>query len=182
MIKRPALAICLLSIVCCSQAQFDTSFIKANIRRCADSLTHAFKTRNWELFTLYSYPGMVGTFGGKKEFRSYIEEAFNQVPDSAWKKYEQGKILQIVKSGRDFQAIVELHSIIEWQGMKVTSTDLLIGESWDGGMFWTFFDSQGDANAASVINPGLSKQLIIPKKMETKEPISDPIKPKAANK
>ncbi len=177
--KQLSLAIGLLFIVCCSQAQFDTSFVKANIRRCADSLTHAFKTRNWELFTQYSYPAMVGTLGGKKEFSSYIEEVFNQVPDSAWKKYEQGKILQLVKTGRDFQAILELHSIIEWQGMKVTSTDLLIGESWDGGMFWTFFDSQGDANNARLINPSLSKELIIPKKMEIKEPISNPATPKS---
>jgi hypothetical protein len=177
--KRLSLAISLLFIAGCSQAQFDTSFIKANIRRCADSLASGFKTRNWELFTRYSYPAMVGTMGGQKEFSTYIEEAFSKLPDSAWKKYEPGKISQVIKTGNDFQAVVELNTILEWQGIKVTATDQLIGESWDGGMFWTFFDSQGDVNAARLINPGLSKQLIIPPKTELKEMLTEPAKVKS---
>jgi hypothetical protein len=167
----------LLGFVCfvvahSATAQFDSSFIKKNIRHCADSLTLAFKTRNWEVFTRYSYPAMVASVGGKQEFMDYIARTFSQAPDSAWKKYEAGKILQVIKKDRDLQALIELNTVIEWQGNRITTTSHLVGESWDGGMFWTFFDSQGDRVAAKQINPNLSDQLIIPKREEKKEPVT----------
>ena len=176
MIKRLTLVISLLFLVCCSQAQFDTSFIKKNIRHCADSLTYGFKTKNWEVFTRYSYPALVGSLGGVKEFSTNIAQMFSQVPDSAWKKYEPGKILQVIKTGGDYQAIIELKTIIEWQGSRITTTSHLIGESWDGGMFWTFFDSQGDRIAAKLIKPDLNEQLVVPQREETKEPLTMPVK------
>lgn len=178
MVKRLLAAISLLFIFNCSQAQFDTSFIKTNIRRCADSLTYSFKNRNWDIFTRYSYPALVGTLGGKKEFISYINEMFSQIPDSAWKKYEAGTILQILKTGGDYQTIIELKTIIEWQNTRITTTSHLIGESWDGGMFWTFFDSQGDRVAAKLIKPDLNDQLIIPMREEIKEPLVNSAKTK----
>lgn len=178
MIKRLPLLTGLLFMALFSQAQFDTSYIKTNLRRCADSLTHGFKTKNWELFTRYSYPAMVGSLGGKKEFAEYMASSFSNVPDSAWKKYESGKILQVLKTGKDLLAVVELNSVLEWRGMKVTSTDLLIGESWDGGLFWTFFDSQGDIKSARRVKPDLTELLIIPSRKETIVPITGPAKPK----
>ncbi len=118
----------------------------------------------------------MGSLGGVKEFTNYISQTFSQIPDTAWKKYEPGKILQVIKTGGDYQTIIELKTIIEWQGSRITTTSHLIGESWDGGMFWTFFDSQGDAKAARLIKPDLNEQLIVPKREETKEPLSKPVK------
>lgn len=174
MIKRLSLAISLLFVICCSQAQFDTSFIKRNIKYCADSLTYGFKSRDWRVFTRYSYPALVASLGGTGEFSTYISNIFSQIPDTAWKKYETGKILQVIKTGGDYQAVIELKTIIEWQGNRITSTSHLIGESWDGGMFWTFFDSQGDVKAARLIKPDLNEQLIVPEREERKEPLSKP--------
>ena len=163
-----------------AEAKFDTSFVKTSIRRCSDSLAHGFKTRNWELFARYSNPAMIGTMGGKTEFINYLSQTFAVVPDSAWKVYEPGKVLQIVKTGSDFQSIIELRSVIEWQGRRITSTSHLIGQSWDGGSFWTFFDSQNDAKAAKQIKPDISSELIIPGKMEKVEPILPPFPLKPA--
>ena len=179
MFKRLLLVTGLFFIFTCSQAQFDTSFIKTNIRHCADSLTYGFRKQNWEVFTRYSYPAMVGSMGGTKEFSTYIAQMFSQVPDTAWKKYESGKILQVIKTGGDYHAIIELNSIIEWQGIRITTTSHLVGESWDGGMFWTFFDTQGDRVAAKLIKPDLNDQLIIPLMRETKEPLTPPARQKA---
>jgi hypothetical protein len=172
MIKRIFLSISFGFFFCCSRAQFDTIFIKSGIRRCADSLTYGFKTKDWELFTRYSYPALIGSLGGKKEFINYISQTFMQIPDSAWKKYEPGKILQVIKTAGDFQTVIELKTVIEWEGKRITSTSHLVGESWDGGMFWTFFDSQNDVAMAKLIKPDLSEQLIIPKKDEKAEPLS----------
>ena len=85
----------------------------------------------------------------------------------------------MIKTGGDYQAVIELKSIIEWQGIRITSTSHLIGESWDGGLFWTFFDNEGDRASALLIKPDLNEQLIIPQLKEIKEPLSSPVKTKA---
>jgi hypothetical protein len=194
MLKKIFLVFLFSGFILKVEAQFDTAFARINIRRCADSLTIGFKTRNWQLFTRYTYPALIGTLGGKEAFTDYISNAFQQIPISAWKKYEVGKILQIVKKGKDLQTVIELKSLIEWEGRRITTTSYLIGESWNAGNFWTFFDSQSDVKAARQINPELSEAIIIPKKNEVDEMITTPkvirrpqpqepikIKPKAKN-
>jgi hypothetical protein len=171
MIKRFYLLAVIICLSFFSYGQFDTSFAKVSIRRCADSLVYGFKSKDWELFARYTQPALIGTMGGKKEFITYISEAFKQIPDSAWKLYEPGKVLQVVKAANDLQSVIELKSIIEWQGTRIASTTYLVGASWDGGLFWTFFDTQGELKNAKAIKPDLSNQLIIPKKQEKAEHI-----------
>ncbi len=154
-----------------SRGQFDTAFIRDNIRRCADSLALGFRSRDWDLFTRYSYPALIGSLGGKQEFIRYVSQTFATIPSAAWKKYEPGKILQVIKTEGDFQTVIELNSVIEYEGKRVTSTGYLIGESWDGGMFFSFFDSQNDRRLAKTIKPDLSDILIIPPKKEKVEPL-----------
>ncbi|HMU44860.1 MAG TPA: hypothetical protein PKC72_00770 [Chitinophagaceae bacterium] len=176
---KTTLLFVLFSFICqVSQAQFDTSFAKSNILKCADSLAYGFKHKDWELFTRYTYPAMIGTIGGKQAFISFISDKFALMPDSAIKKYEPGRVLQVVKSGKDLQALLEINSVIEWQGIRVISTSHIIGESWSNGLYWTFFDSQNDIKLAKTINPGLSDQLVIPPKNEKMEPIVSPGKNK----
>ena len=171
MIKRLPILIFLLLLVGTSRAQFDTSFAKANIRSCTDSLVKAFKTKDWVLFARYSYPALIGSMGGTDAFISYVSTTLGQIPESAWKKYETGRILQVIKTAGDLQAIVEINSVVEWQGKRISSTHHLIAESWDGGLFWTFFDSQNDPIASTFIKPDLSADLVIPKKVEKVESI-----------
>ena len=179
MIKRFAITLSFAFILFHSPAQFDTAFVKANIRLCADSLVSGFKKKNWELFTRYNYPALIGSLGGKNEFIKYMDMMFSTIPDSAWKQYEPGRILQVIKTGGDLQTIIELNSVLEWQGQRTTTVSHLIGESWDGGMFWTFFDCGDNRASALLIKPDLSEKLIIPQKIEKTEPVSS--RPKSKN-
>jgi hypothetical protein len=163
-----------------ANAQFDSSFVKSQITKCADSLAFGFRTRNWDLFARYSNPAMIGTMGGKDEFKQIIAAMFGDIPDSSWKQYKPGRILQVLKSGTDFQCMIEMHSIIEVDGKRITSLSHLVGQSWDGGIFWTFFDSRNDVLAARQIKPDLSVAIVIPAKVPDKvEPITrpSPLKP-----
>ncbi len=169
MVKRFIIPVVLLVVCFSSNAQFDTVFAKTNLRHCADSITKAFKEKNWEQYTRYSYPALIGSMGGRTEFIKYIDGMFQSIPGSAWKKYQPGKILQIIKTPGDLQAVIELTSILEWQGQRITTTTHLVGESWDGGLFWTFFDSEGDKITATLIKRDLSEELIIPAKKESVE-------------
>jgi hypothetical protein len=109
--------------------------------------------------------------GGKQEFTNYVSGMFSQLPDSAWKKYEPGKILQVIKTDGDFQAVIELNSLLEWEGTRYTTSSPLVAESWDGGMFWTFFDSQGDMTATKTVKPNLDPAINIPSRSEKREPL-----------
>jgi len=173
MIKRFPFLLFLLLVAGSSRAQFDTTFAKANILNCADSLVKAFKTKDWVLYTRYSYPALVGAMGGTDAFISYVSANLSRIPDSAWKKYETGRVLQVIKTPGDLQAIIEINSVVEWLNMRISTTHHLVAESWDGGLFWTFFDSQNDPVASTLIKPDLSDQLIIPKKVETMEPVKE---------
>ncbi len=166
-----------------ANAQFDSSFVKSQITKCADSLAFGFRTRNWDVFARYSNPAMIGIMGGKEEFTRIIAAMFGDIPDSSWKLYKPGHILQVIRSGADFQCVIEMNSILEVDEKRVTSKSHLVGQSWDGGIFWTFFDSQNNVLAARQIKPDLSEAIVIPAKVPDKvEPITrpSPLKPERA--
>ena len=171
MLKRFFISAIIVFSLQSSHAQFDTVFAKTNIRLCADSMTTGFKTKNWDLYTRYVYPAMIGSMGGKAAMITFLDSSFAWVSKTAWKEYRPGKILQVIKTAGDLQAVIELKSILEWQGQRITTITHMIGESWDGGLFWTFFDSEGDVTIAKMIKQDLSDQLIIPRKIEKAETI-----------
>lgn len=169
------------------EAQFDTGFARKNITRCADSLVRGFRTKNWELFSLYSNPAIIGTMGGKAAFIQFVSQTFSTIPASAWKSYKPGNVLQVVKTPYDLQSVIELISVVEWEGKRVSSTAALVGQSWDGGLNWTFFDSQNDSNAVKMIKPDISPEIKIPAKNEKVERLDAggkpvPAKPPAGKK
>lgn len=178
MIKRFSCLFFFLLLFSVSYSQFDTAFAKTNILKCADSLTYSFKNKNWEVFTRYSNPALIGSLGGIKEFINYMAIMFAPIPDSAWKLYQPGKILQVIKTEGDLQTVIELKSVLQWEGRRISTVSHLIGQSWDGGLFWTFFDSEGDRTAALLIKPDLDDKLVIPRKKEIIEPVASPVKSK----
>ena len=174
------LLILVLLVTLEANAQFDSSFVKSQITKCADSLAYGFRTRNWEVFARYSNPAMIGTMGGKEEFIRFIVATFADIPLNAWKKYQPGPVLQVLQSGPDLQCVIELNSIIEVEGKRITAKSHLIGQSWDGGIFWTFFDSQNNLQASRQIKPDLNEAIVIPAKVPDKvDPITrpSPLKP-----
>lgn len=181
--NRPSCRLLLILVLLVTtdlNAQFDSSFVKGQIVKCADSLAYGFRTRNWEMFARYSNPGMIGTMGGKEEFIRIIASMFGDIPDSAWKLYKPGQVLQVIRVGTDFQCVIEMNSIIEVDAKRVTAISHLIGQSWDGGIFWTFFDSRNNVLAARQIKPDLSEEIIIPAKVPDKVvPVTrpSPLKP-----
>lgn len=155
------------------QAQFDTASAKQQLRQCADSFAIAFLKKDWNQYLQYSNPAMVALMGGQAAFKSTVAGNFAKIPDNSWKQYEIGKILQIVKTDRELQAVVELQSVLELNGLFIHTTSSLIGQSWDGGRFWTFFGNEGDRMMALAIKPDLSNEIILPLKKEYSEPVKN---------
>ena len=149
--------------------QSDTAYLKKRISVSADSLAKGFVEKDWELFTRYTYPALIGSLGGKDAFISMVLSRLSGIPDTAWKRYEPGEVLQLVKTDRDWQALVEFHSVLEWAGMRISTTHFLIAESWNGGQDWTFFDSQNSRDTSLLIKPDPSPLIEIPAAREKTE-------------
>ena len=139
---------------------------EANIYRSADSMMAAFKRRDWITFAKYNHPAMMKMMGGPQSFASFIAEQMKQIPDTAIKKLETGKILQVVKTNKDQQCVIEQNMEMHLEGAKILSTAYLIGESLDGGKNWTFFDASTKAMAPKDIKPDISPELKIPEKKQ----------------
>jgi len=139
---------------------------EANIYRSADSMMAAFKRKDWSTFAQYNHPAMMKMMGGPEAFASFIGEQMKQIPDTAIKKLETGKILQVVKTNNDQQCVVEQKMEMHLEGTTISNTTYLIGESLDGGKNWTFFDASTKAMAPKDIKPDISPQLKIPEKKQ----------------
>jgi hypothetical protein len=139
---------------------------EANIYRCSDSMLAAFKRKDWPAFAQFNHPAMMKMMGGQQAFASFIGEQMKQIPDTAIKKLETGKILQVVKTNKDQQCVVEQKMEMHLEGTTISSTTYLIGESLDGGKNWTFFDASTKAMAPKDIKPDISPELKIPEKKQ----------------
>jgi hypothetical protein len=141
-----------------------------NIYNAADSMMTAFKNRDWPTFVRFNHPAMTNLMGGTENFISFIQVQMKQIPDTAVKYIGTGNILQVVKTDKDQQCVVEQNMKMVLDSIQITSTSYLVGESVDDGKTWKFFDaSNSGLITAKDIKPNLSTELKIPaKKQETK--------------
>ena len=134
-----------------------------NIYRSGDSMLAAFARKDWVTFVKYNHPAMTKIMGGPQAFASFISQQMNQIPDTAIKKIELGKILQILKTPQDQQCVVEQNMQIVMEGVDLSRTTYLVGESLDNGKSWTFLDASAKSGVtAKQLKPDISDELKIP--------------------
>jgi hypothetical protein len=153
-------------------AQIDSTYLSSRLLKSADSLSWHFIQKDWNGFMRYTNPAIIGTVGGKEAFIEQVKARLGNIPSTAWKRYEPGRVLQLIKTDHDYQAILELHSVLEWQGMRIITCHALVAESWNG-HHWTFFDAQNSPDIASRIKPDLDPRLIIPPVNQKMEPLQE---------
>jgi hypothetical protein len=145
--------------------------IEVNIYRSGDSMMQAFKNKDWPTFAQYNHPSMIKMMGGRDAFIDLLSKQMAEIPDTSIKSIAVGKILQVVKAPEDHQCVIEQNMLMEMEGMRITSTTYLVGESADG-KSWTFFDaSNGGIIKPTDIKPNLSLELRIPEKKQDIKPI-----------
>ncbi|GEO12077.1 hypothetical protein SAE01_45730 [Segetibacter aerophilus] len=137
--------------------------IEENIYRCGDSMLAAFKRKDWMTFVKYNHPNMTSRMGGAEAFASFINLQMKQIPDSTIQSITIGRILQVVKTSKDQQCVVEQNMRMEQQGTTLDKTTYLVGESLDNGEMWTFFDASTKTGLLPKdIKPDISSELKIP--------------------
>ncbi len=144
---------------------------EVNIYRAADSMMATFKRQDWHAYSKYNHPAMTQMMGGENNFVSFIQEQMKHIPDTAIKRIGVGNILQVVKTDKDQQCVVEQNMHLQLDSIDIKTTSYLVGESLDAGKTWTFFDASSSGLVTpKTIKPDLSADLKIPEqKKEVKQ-------------
>ena len=127
-----------------------------------DSLLSSFRHNDLDQYTNLSYPGVISYYGGKKNFREYIQRARalnnSGITDNI-------TIVQMVRDISEWQCVVQKTSETIIDGKKAQIISYMVGQSKDDGHSWKFFDVDMNSNKNLVyIMPDMSEKLAIPQR------------------
>ncbi len=144
------------------QAQQNTSAVSARAILFADSLLKSFHHNNFDQYTDLSYPGVISYYGGKKNFREYIQRS-RIISEGI--SSENLKLVQILNNTSEWQCVVEKTSETLIDGKKAQVISYLVGQSVDEGQNWTFFDvAINPVDNVVYIMPDIFERLSIPQR------------------
>ena len=152
-----------LTLSLSSQAQTDSSTIKKQILLTLDSVNQAFFKNDWPSFANYMHPSVIKMIGTKEEFIAYMGDFIKTLPMVKMEKMEPGNILQLIKTGQQWQCLVEGRSQMHVDDMLVSSVSSSIGFSEDNGATWKFIRvNNGAEETIQKEFPDISEKLHIP--------------------
>lgn len=160
-----ALGICLFT--CTAMAQLDSAGLVPGIRSAADSMTTAFRNKDFTTFAHFNNSRLLDLLGGEANFASFMEKQMEQLKDVNFREMKPGKIIRVLAYEGTYQCIIEQQSELEMAGQVVSSISHLVGLSVDNGKSWRFADgNNGTKEDFKSILPELSPALMIPKKKQ----------------
>jgi hypothetical protein len=150
-----------------AMAQLDSANLVPGIRSAADSMTTAFKNKDFSTFAHYNNSRLLELLGGEASFVEFMEKQMSMLKDVQFKEMKAGRIIRILYHENTYQCIVEQYSELEMEGVVISAISHLVGLSVDNGKSWRFADgNSGTKEDFNSIMPELSPALIIPKKKQ----------------
>jgi hypothetical protein len=161
-----------------SLAQMDSASLVPGIRAAADSMTTAFRNKDFITFAHFNNSRLVELLGGEAEFASFIEKQMESLKEVRFTEMKAGKIIRLVQYQGTYQCIIEQQSEIQMGEMVVSAITHLVGLSLDDGKSWRFADANtGTKEEFLSILPELNPAIRIPlKKQETGKTLVDLLK------
>jgi hypothetical protein len=155
-----------------SSAQTDTTSVKKDIAACADTMVKCFATGDYATLERFSNETAVKIIGGKEKFIEVVKQTMEGMEGLKIEDVSVGRILQVVKTPKGFQCLVEQKMTLLINDTRIKSISPLHGYADSIGKQWRFSDV-GDKSPAVLKQfiPDLDKRLIIPKKVTTTEKI-----------
>lgn len=150
-----------------AMAQLDSASLVHGIRSAADSMTTAFKNKDFITFAHYNNSRLLELLGGESSFVEFMEKQMSMLKDVNFKEMKAGRIIRVLNYENTYQCIIEQHSELEMEGVVISAISHLVGLSVDNGKSWRFADgNNGTKEDFNSIMPELSPALIIPKKKQ----------------
>jgi hypothetical protein len=165
--KKSLILIGFCLLVNISRAQTDSASLIAGIRAAADSMTTAFRNKDFITFAHFNNTRLLDLLGGESEFAEFMEKQIELLKDVQFTEMKPGSIIRVVAYKNTHQCIIEQQSELKMEGISVSAVSHLVGLSLDGGKSWRFADANnGTKEEFASILPELSSDLIIPKKKQ----------------
>ena len=160
-----AITISLYSFTAWSQT--DSASLAPVIKASADSMTTAFKNKDFTTFARFNNTRLLDLIGGEEAFVSFIEKQMELLKEVSFNEMKPGRVIRIINYNSTYQCIIEQLSEIKMEGIVVSSVSHLVGLSTDNGKSWRFADgNNGTKEEFNSILPELSPDLLIPKKKQ----------------
>jgi hypothetical protein len=148
-------------------AQLDSAALVPRIFSAADSMTTAFRNKDFNTFAHFNNKRLIDVVGGEAEFASFIEKQMEQLKDVNFTVMKPGRIIRVLAYEDSYQCIIEQQSELQMEGVVFSSVSHLVGLSFNKGQSWRFADGNtGNMEDIKSVLPELSPLLLIPKKKQ----------------
>ncbi len=165
--RKSIFSICFILLASLAKTQTDSLSLIPGIRAAADSMTTAFRNKDFTTFAHYNNTRLLDLVGGESGFVEFMEKQIELLKDVTFTEMKAGRIIRVLAYNGTQQCIIEQLSEIKMEGIVVSSVSHLVGLSVDGGKSWRFTDANnGTKEEFASIMPELSPALIIPKKKQ----------------
>jgi hypothetical protein len=165
--RKSLITICLFLVSTLSKSQTDSASLIPGIKAAADSMTTAFRNKDFHTFAHFNNIRLMDMLGGESGFVEFMEKQMALLKDVSFTEMKPGRIIRVLAYSGTHQCIIEQLSEIKMEGLVVSSISHLVGLSPDGGKSWRFADANnGTKEEFAGIMPELSPDLIIPKKKQ----------------
>jgi hypothetical protein len=146
-----------------AKTQLDSASLRQNIYVAEDSMFSILKRGDWKAYAGYMHPVIIEMSGGKEKFVQTLS-GLDVLKQVSFDVYKPGKILQLVKTDKEYQAIVETFMQMQVNGTMVSGSSYDVAVSSDGKK-WTLFRLEEKYTPAMIREtvPGLSPDLKFPK-------------------
>jgi hypothetical protein len=110
------------------------------------------------------HPSLIKITGGKEKFVMVLEQTMKALESAQFDAFENGRVLQIVKAGGQYQCVIESFMQMRFGGVLVSGSSYDLAFSSDGNR-WTFLriDQNKTPEIIKQLIPDLSGDLKLPK-------------------
>jgi hypothetical protein len=165
--RKSIITICLFFLTSVSKSQTDSASLIPGIRAAADSMTTAFRNKDFTTFAHFNNTRLMDMLGGESGFVEFMEKQIELLKDVSFTEMKAGRVIRVLTCNGTQQCIIEQLSEIKMEGIVVSSVSHLVGLSVDGGKSWRFADANnGTKEEFASIMPELCPTMLIPKKKQ----------------
>ena len=146
-----------------SMAQHDKlpEGLQHGLQKSMDGMAASFKNLDLDGLLDYSHPNIFKV-ASREDIKAQLSEFMNSLTKEDIKEIKITGPLQLVKMGNEYQGVFEQFIHMMVLGKPYEGTTYLIGESFENGTVWKFFDYKKSKELAKAMLPGLSEKLDLP--------------------
>lgn len=141
-----------------------------SLNKQGNEMVNAAVNGDYKTLLKYTHPKIIKIMGGNDQALITLKQTMNALKEQNFiiQKAGIGKIVQMIKTKKNFQCIIPQTVTLKLQNKTAESNNFLFAISYNNGLRWYFLDTGGASeNQIRKIFTEMDKNLIIPKSKTT---------------